>query len=166
MEHARKEQLIMLRRGMINYEGLHPCWTKIEADQLLRCFWQGYDLSDMALTFKRTEIEISNELFRLGIILWPEYKREENAKQDFPAHLTQEREVALIRKGLTSLPCAGTEWTAGELRHLKELFKIGWGLSKIALILRRAEIEVIGELIELGLLDALSLVLLSSWYIA
>ena len=70
MEHnilTTNEQVIAIRQLFIPNERHREYWTESERDQLREMFASGIGITEMALTFRRSEMAVVNQLNTLGL---------------------------------------------------------------------------------------------------
>lgn len=58
------KELIALRNGHVLPERSGEYWTKDDQNTLNRLFWNGYDISEIALHLRRTELAICQQLLK------------------------------------------------------------------------------------------------------
>lgn len=76
----KREQVIALRQGGASVEIRKDYWSEDDREQLKMMFFDGYDITDMALRFRRSEIAIYAQLNAMGVFNRARAARQKDSK--------------------------------------------------------------------------------------
>lgn len=77
---SKREQIKALRQRSIPLKGSRDYWTDAERQQLERMYCEGDGISEIALTFGRSETAIQNQIKALGLHQRIRAPRQEKAR--------------------------------------------------------------------------------------